>query len=278
MIGDELWRFVLFSEFVSDLPVALPGELATVACAQPEAYPLVQGLCERLRNDRRTQPTYIEHAETIERDLKLPDICTSITDLGVRDTFPFEERSFFSQAVDALKRDNVDRLRELLSRHMYSVWVGRGENQAHWQLMQAATYLIESCDDAERQLPDHVRTQDALIEFYVTTLRHTDRLQREFEQAAADYFDTTRQMTDVLSRARSSYRRLANKVQNVFVRHLEQSGWPPTGRLANVDVFDKLVAPKLGESGRRVALLLIDALRYELGVELHKQLMEDNQS
>jgi hypothetical protein len=63
----------------------------------------------------------------------------------------------------------------------------------------------------------------------------------------------------------------------VFLRHLEKSGWPPAGRLANADVFDKLVAPLLQESGRRVALLLIDALRYELGVELHKQLPEGSQ-
>jgi hypothetical protein len=276
-MSDEVWRFVLFSEFVSDLPAALPAALANVACAQPEAYPLIQGLCDRLRNDRRTQALYIEHAEIIERELNLPEIYASISDLGIRDTFPFEERSFFNQAVDALKRDNVDRLRELLSRHTHSVWVGRGENQAHWQLLQAAAHLIESCEDAERQLPDHVRTQDNLIDFYLTSLRHTDRLQREFEQAAADYFDTNRQMMDVISRAHTLYRRLANKVQNVFVRHLEQSGWPPTGRLANVDVFDTLVTPKLEESGRRVALLLIDALRYELGVELHKQLMEDSQ-
>ena len=61
------------------------------------------------------------------------------------------------------------------------------------------------------------------------------------------------------------------------MRHLESSGWPPAGRLANADVFDKVIAPKLQESGRRVAVLLIDALRYELGVELEKQLSDDGQ-
>jgi hypothetical protein len=54
----------------------------------------------------------------------------------VRDTFPFEERSFFTQAVDALKRDNVDKLRQLLDRHTQSIWVGRRENQAQWQILQ----------------------------------------------------------------------------------------------------------------------------------------------
>ena len=77
--------------------------------------------------------------------------------------------------------------------------------------------------------------------------------------------------------ARSAHRRLTDKVQDLFVKHLERSGWPPAGRLANADVFDRLVAPAIQESGRRVALLLIDALRYELGVELAKQLAEEGQ-
>jgi hypothetical protein len=45
--------------------------------------------------------------------------------------------------------------------------------------------------------------------------------------------------------------------------------------LANADVFDRLVAPKLRESGRRVAYFLVDALRYELGVALEQQLEDD---
>ena len=42
-------------------------------------------------------------------------------------------------------------------------------------------------------------------------------------------------------------------------------------------MFDKLVAPKLQESGRRVAVLLIDALRYELGLELQRHLAGEGQ-
>lgn len=98
-LADELWRFVLFSEFVFDLPGELPGTLADVPRAAVEARPLVEDLCDRLRNDRRTQSDYIDRAESIERELDLPGKCAGIQDLGIRDTFPFEERSFFSQAV-----------------------------------------------------------------------------------------------------------------------------------------------------------------------------------
>ena len=65
------------------------------------------------------------------------------------------------------------------------------------------------------------------------------------------------------------------KVQGVFVKHVETTGWPPAGRLANADTFDRLVADGLKESGRKVAYLMVDALRYELGVALEKLLSED---
>ena len=276
-IADELWRFLLFSEFVYDLPGTLPGALSDVPCAVAEARPLIEDLCDRLRDSTANQPLYIERAETIEADLGLRDVCKDLEDLGVRDTFPFEERSFFAQAVDALKRDNIDKLRQMLGRHKSSVWIGRGENQAQWQLLQAAVSLVEACEDADRQLPDHAKTQEALIDFYTSSMREVDRLQREFEQAERDLLIKQDGLDEVIPHARTAYRKLVDKVQGVFIRHLEQSGWPPAGRLANCDVFDKMVAPKLQESGRRVAVLLIDALRYELGVELEKQLVDDGQ-
>lgn len=276
-VADELWRFLLFSEFVFDLPGGLPDALADVPRAALEARPLVEDLCERLRDSAVNQPLYIERAESVETELGVCEACAAYLDLGVRDTFPFEERSFFAQAVDALKRDNTDRLRQLLGHHTKSVWIGRGENQAQWQLIQAAANLVQACEDADRQLPEHARSQTALIDFYTTSLREIDRLQREFEQAERDLLIKQDGVDEVVPHARAAYRKLVDKVQGLFVRHLEQSGWPPAGRLANADVFDKLIAPKLQESGRRVAVLLIDALRYELGVELQKQLADDAQ-
>ena len=277
-ISEEFWRYLLYSEFVFDLPEDLPVALHDVPCAPLEARHLVEDLCDRLRSDRRTQTLYIERAEAIEKMLNLPAICQALQDLGVRDTFPFEERTFFSQAVQALRRDNVDQLRQMLKRHDNSVWVGRGENQAQWLLMEAAASLIQACEDQGRLLPQQISSQAQLIDFYLNSLREVDRLEREFESLAGDYFEPNPEMKDVINQARKAYRQLAGKVQGVFVKHLEKSGWPPSGRLANVDVFDKLVSPRLAESGRRVALFLIDALRYELGVELHKQLGEEGQA
>ncbi|MCL6558708.1 MAG: PglZ domain-containing protein, partial [Firmicutes bacterium] len=108
-------------------------------------------------------------------------------------------------------------------------------------------------------------------------LREVDRLHREFEQAAGDCLDSRATLEESFEQARSRYQHLAGKVHDLFIRHFEKSGWPPVGRLANADLFDLLVAPMLQESGRRVALFLVDALRYELGVALEEQLSGEGQ-
>ena len=50
-LADELWRYVLFSEFVFDLPVPLPDTLRGVPHAPMEARPIVEDVCDRLRSD-----------------------------------------------------------------------------------------------------------------------------------------------------------------------------------------------------------------------------------
>lgn len=276
-IGDELWRFVLFSEFVFDLPEELPPGLQDVPRAAAAAQPLIEDMCERLRSDRRTQNIYIERAEAIEAELDLPSICGHMADLGERDTFPFEERTFLQRAMEALAGEDNDTVKAILGRHSESVWTGKGESHTQWDLIRSAFSLVESCQDNDRLLSENARSMESLIELYVGQLREVDRLHREFEQAVSDYDwqDAQGIMQPVQQQARKQYGKLIEKVQLLFTKHLQHTGWPVVGRLANGDVFDKLVAPKLQQSGTKVAYLMVDALRYELGVALEKQLDED---
>ncbi len=135
--------------------------------------------------------------------------------------------------------------------------------------------LIEACDDFERQLPDHARTQDALISFYLNSMREADRMHREFEQAASEFIDQHDVMKEIILSARSKYCRLSARVQSLFMKHVESSGWPPTGRLMNGGVFDQFFSEKLKVAGVKMAYFMVDSLRYELGVSLEKHLSED---
>ncbi|MFH0996193.1 MAG: PglZ domain-containing protein [Pseudomonadota bacterium] len=274
-IADEIWRFVLFSEFVFDLPVDLPDSLVTVPHAQNEAQPLVEDICDRLRSDLRTRSQYIDRAEQVEADLGLPAACRAIENLGDRDTFSFEERTILKQAIAALMEEDMDRVRHILDRRKNSVWLGKGESQSQWGLVDAALSLVGVCGDYDRQFGEHVRTQSTLLDFYTGSLRNADSRQREFEQAVSSFQDIDDMLSEMIQYARTCYRKLSEKVQSVFVKHLEDQGWPPSGRLGNTEVFDRFIAPRLQERGRKVAYLMVDALRYELGVALGKRLSED---
>jgi hypothetical protein len=277
-IAGELWRFLLFSEFAFDLPGELPSALANVPRAPTPARPLVEDLCERLRSDARTRPHYIERAGEIEKELCLPGHCEGLTDLRAHDTFPFEERVVLVAAVRAFESDKLDDIRAILDRHRGSVWTGKGESQEQWELLEAALHLAESCEDAQRQIDDNARNLDALVGWYVSSLCQIDRRQREFEQARANLVSSDDAMSGAVEHARARYRKLAAKTGALFTRHFETTGWPPPGLLANADVFDRIIQPMLNESGRRAACILVDALRYELGVALHAQLAETEQA
>lgn len=282
-IADELWRYLLFSEFMFDLPESLPASLSDVPHATEAARPLIEDICERLRNDRRTQDIYIQRAESIEsksQGLNLVEACSHIKDLGIKDTFPFEERTFLLNAIASLLNNDIDQTRGIISSHAASVWNGKGESQAQWDFLRSAVRLIECCQDNDRALPDHTKSMDALLDFYINRFREVDQRHREFEQAVSDYAwqDTQGIFTQVLTFARKQYGKLVETVQFIFTKHLQQTGWPVTGRMANTQVFDKMVAPKLEISGHKIAFIMVDTLRYELGVELEKQLAEETQT
>lgn len=277
-IADELWRFLLFSEFAFNIPTTLPVAFSNVPKASDAARPLVEDLCDLLRSGVASRGEYITRAETVEDDLRLREHCADLMEVGTRDTFPFEERTFLAVAVKALITDDIDEAREIVSKHGSSVWIGKGESQAQWGLVEAGLHLVDACEDADRQLSEHSRSLDALIAHYAASLRDVDRLQREFEQAVGDYIPTDTSLSDAVDHCRKRYAKLVEKVQSLFIKHLETTGWPPQGRLSNADVFDTVVAPILKESRRKVAFIMVDALRYELGITLHRQLAETEQA
>lgn len=276
-IAEELWRFVLFSEFAFDLPFSLPPALADLPRAPEAVRAVVEGLCDDLRNDQRTQSIYIDRAHKLEQELALAEHCASPAELGPRVTFPFEERSSLERAIAAFLRDDIDAVRQSLERQRHSVWAARGESRLPWDLLRASLDLVLRCEELDAQLPQHTQDMSRLLAFYVNSLREADRLHREFEQALGDFEwqDTRDVMKPVKQQARRQYGRLVERAQLAFTRHLQAGGWPLPGHLANVDVFDRLVVPKLQHNGRKVAFFMIDALRYELGVALEQQLAGD---
>jgi hypothetical protein len=272
---DEVWRYLLFSEFAFDLPDPMPEALASVPRAPEEARSFVYNMCDDLRGTVARRGVYEDHALIVERELNLEELCHGITRLGSRDTFAFEERSLLAIIADDIATGHDDAVSQLLRDHERSIWVEQGDNSARWAVMRAAVNLTQRCDDLEQNLPQCAKDTASLLDFYVSGLADADRLHREFECTVSECQELPRVLLDAVDRTRQRYYSLAAKAQEAFARGVVAGGWPVTGRNSTTTTFDRLVAGPLKEAGVRVAYIMVDALRYELGVELQRRLMNE---
>lgn len=274
-LGEELWRLLLFSEFVFDSSGVLPAALETVPRIGPEARGLVFDVCDELRHHDDYKDAYLTRAAAVERELQLPERSVGVTDLGQRDTFPFEERFFLKRLVAHALKGELQAAWTVWQSRQKSIWLRQSDRLAEWSLAGRALDLLSIISE---QSPPKFSGLEALLHAYARTWRELDRSHREMEQAINLWSGDHDGLDELVSRARGEYFRVVEGLQAQFVRLVEAEGWPITGGplLSNAQVFSKVVAPAL-EGGERVAYFLVDSLRYELGVELQKQLSEKHQ-
>ena len=145
---------------------------------------------------------------------------------------------------------------------------------AEWTVAERVLDLLEVT--ANRSLPKFASLEE-IVHAYASTWREIDRRYREMEQSVAEWQEEHDGLERLVTTARSAYLKLAERLQAEFIRLVEDEGWPAIGArlLRNSQFFDREVGPAL-DAGQRVADFLVDSLRYELAVELEKQLSDNH--
>ena len=274
-LSNDLWRFVLFSEFAFDLPGDLPMNLRDVPRATKPFSTLVLAVCKNLRDSARHHACYMEQAERVAGEMKLEAAMQGIEDLGLLDTFAFEERCFLRVFVKSALAGELGKAQKLSAERRASIWVKHTDRQLAWTVAERALGLMTRADDLTTELESEGKGVVASFDFYAKRGFLLDTLQRSFEQSVADCYGSVDGLDDLIEAARQKYRAFTETVQAKFIGGVVSEGWPASGRVRNTEVFDCWVAPALKERGKRIAFFLVDALRYELGVELEKLLAKE---
>lgn len=271
-INEELWRYVLFSEFALDLPVPLPEALQEIPRA-PEAHKeLIFKVCETLRTSEKHQELYLEQAEKVAAELQLEDRLRNVGELGARDTFPFQEKLRFQAFVSENLIAESGRALKVMEERQQSIWAKhKPDRQLLWTIAEQILKLKESIKDLQAKWPEQSRNLSQLLNFYSTSMRQADRLHRELEKAVAKTYGELEELAEPVAAVRRKYIGLLEEIQAAFIQLVQQEGWPAAGELRQTQVFDKFVAPWLRER-QKTAYLMVDALRYELGAELEREL------
>jgi PglZ domain len=271
-ISEELWQLILFSEFVFDSGGNIPSSLVSVARVGNEAKGLVYEVCDELRKHQDHKDFYRQTAQEIEKDMVLAEQCEGYTHVGDRDTFAFEERSYLQRLVERALEGQLEQARKIWESRRTSIWLSQEDRLAEWSLAARALDLL---DVAARLSVPKFPTLESIVQGYAMTWRDLDRHHREMEQAVNQWESEHEGLEQLVARARAEYFRSVEALQSEFVRLVTAEGWPASGEqlIWNSQVFSKAVAPAL-EDGKRVAYFLVDSLRYELGVEIEKQLSD----
>lgn len=275
VVAEELWRLVLFSEFYFDLPEAPPKALGSVPRAKPDAVDLINRVCEELRSSTKHQKTYLENAARIAAELDLENCMEEVVELGLLDTFAFEERSFLASFVLATVEENWGQAQTISEQRQHSIWVKQTDRQILWTTAGRAQRLLARADDIERDLPSNGKSLADLIHFYCSRSYLLDQEQREFEQSVADAMGEVEGIEPLIELARDRYREVTGKQQHRFMDSVQSESWPASGMLRATRIFSETVKPLLEVRSNRVALLMVDALRYELGAALENQISSE---
>lgn len=267
-IREHLGRYVLFSEFVLDLPGTLPEQLAAVPRAAGRHRQAVYSLCERMRGSDDTRDGYIALAADVEKALRLPELTRDLLEPGIRATFPYQENAGLKRLEALAKAGNFTEARKLVEQHQRSVWRYVPERALLWKLADRCVDFLDAVEVWSNQVFKTGDTVRSLVQAYTAAegFWHTDRQQRLVEQGAAACADDE-EVASLVEICRERYTEVVGAAQAIFVRAVEREGWPPEGILRQTQVFNKYVAPPL-EERRKVAYFLVDSMRYEMGRDL----------
>ncbi|QDV62036.1 PglZ domain-containing protein [Crateriforma conspicua] len=262
-------RYVLLGEFRNDLKCDAPPSLNLVEQPTGKQLELVLAVAEELRETH--SESYVTIADSIEQELHLKTQGIAPETLGKIDTFRFEEECLLEYVGQQIETGNFQAALEIVEHRRLSFWaLNRLQRQEQWQAYSLAAQLGLAVTDVSAQLPDAKKTAVHWVEGYSAEKGwyRVDLLHRRLESALSAMTDTI-VSEKVIHRVRKDYEKLLNRMTGGFIAAFKDSDWSLPGVMHQTEVYSREVQT----TGEPVCFILVDALRYEMGVEL-KGLLE----
>ena len=108
----------------------------------------------------RTRDCYIDFATAIEQRLGLPGHFQGVAQLGVCDTFPFEEKQYLAAAQVA---SDLVGARRIVAERSASIWRELPEHIQRWRLAERCLDLLEVAANAQCAAAESQRTATGCV-------------------------------------------------------------------------------------------------------------------
>ena len=275
-----LGRHLLSTEFLLTLRGNLPPEFKTVPlpneARQREAC---VSLVQTWRKRSDLSVSYADQAAEVERGLRLGSVELRLEAILAVETF-LEVEQNLQQAVETALIDNaVANLIQLAEARQSSFWSQHEPRiQPRWALIGQAAQLLAEADRIETALKSPLKTANDLIQAYTVNdlpWYMMDTIHRQMEKRYHNFeiSEQHQQLEKLVAKARGRYMEVAATLAGRFVHAYEKSRFTVPNTLKQTQIFEQKVRPYLSEN--KVAYVWVDALRYEMAIDLVKGLSED---
>lgn len=264
---NRTFRFILVNELRLRYPGDAPEALEYIG--QPPLKEQRDRILLIARNLRERYPDqYIEAANRVETEVKFPKLDPTI--MNNADTFGFQERLLLTYVNDLIVQKRFSDAVTMVDKRIESFWVSRDASRGfQWKASNLMAELGERIEAARGELPVAVEKPEAWVDRYTEEdgWFEIDTSHRRLEYWVARMGEEPESYR-ALNVVRNEYEDLLRRMADGFFRAFHASNWSVPGVRHQTEIYSSLVEPKTG----KVAYFLIDAMRYEMGVELARRL------
>ncbi|WP_116807325.1 PglZ domain-containing protein [Steroidobacter cummioxidans] len=261
-------RYVLAGEFRLDLSCDVPASLHGVAKpSTKDGESAVREIARRLR--RSHADAYAALADRIEEELGLKNATLPAGALGSIDTFRFEERALLRHAGHLISNGKFTEALALVADREQSFWLDRDvSRKAQWDATRRMAELGSVAMEVRLAVRQTAGDSAAWLDAYVSKNGwfRLDQAQRRLEAWVANLDEEPEERP--LSVVRRAYEDVCHSMADGFTNALAKAGWTVPGALHQTRIWSDVVCDK----PKPVAYFLVDAMRYEMGVELAERL------
>lgn len=266
-------RYVLAGEFRLDLACDAPASLDGIA--KPSSHKeesAVRDLARLLRT--RDADVYEALADRVEEELGLSNAALPADALGAIDTFRFEERALLRHAGGLIASGKFGDALAIVAEREHSFWLDRDvRRKAQWEaarrMIELGTVAVEVRAAVGKMSGDAAGWLEAYSGkdgWY-----RLDRAQRRLEAWVANLDEDPEDRP--LGVARRAYEDACYAMADGFTKALSRDGWTVAGALHQNRIFSDIVS----NCPRPVAYFLVDAMRFEMGIELAERLPKSSE-
>lgn len=267
-VQDRMWQYLLFSEFVLDLPEELPDSLASVPCAGNALQTSIYDINRRIRDSIDMRDYYIEAAEKVSRSLDLERLFATSVDLGEIVTFAFENRVEYDRFVKLIELRDIDNAAQMVKKNRKGIWYSADRDvQSFWDLAKASVDMFLAIEGGIKS----ANTQDELIEWYADTGYKADLALRRFltlYKMSGFHQGQVVKLADLVSNA---YRNFTERGVNLYQELCVAENPASVGIQKNNTSFNTFILPKINQ-GKRIVMFMVDAFRYEMGKDFSQSI------